>query len=137
MTKVILIYPKFPVAFKVNLPIGLLHLGTYLKNNGVSVKLIDCTVEANYKELIAQEIKDASCVGISVMTAQIPHTRELLSFIKDELKSSVPVVLGGVHPTLYPSQTIAENFVDYVVVGEGELTFLKFLGSTQPALRQS
>ncbi len=35
----------------------------------------------------------------------------------------VPIVWGGVHATATPAQTLREPFVDYVVVGEGEVTF--------------
>lgn len=124
MKKIVLIYPNFsPGAAGYTIPAGLLHLGTFLKSKGFDIKLIDCIVESNYKDLIAQEIKDAFCVGISALTLQIPIAREIAIFIKNKLKSNIPIVLGGVHPTLYPRQTILEPFLDFVVLGEGELAF--------------
>lgn len=127
LPKAILIYPRFPVALKFNIPIGLLHLATYLKAKGFEVKLIDCNIEDNYKGLIAEEIKDAICIGISVMTAQIIHARDLCVFIKNELNANMPLIMGGVHPTLYPQETLNEEFVDYVVIGEGELAMFNLL----------
>ena len=36
----------------------------------------------------------------------------------------MPVVLGGWHPSLLPDQTLAAEFVDVVVVGQGEEALL-------------
>lgn len=38
---------------------------------------------------------------------------------------SIPLVWGGVHPTILPEQTLANPLVDLVAVGEGELTTLE------------
>lgn len=131
MSKIVLIYPRFPIEFKLNIPIGLLHLGTYLKNNGFEVRIVDCTVQPRYKEIIEKEIRDATCIGISLMTAQIPHAREISRFIKGDLRCKALLIFGGVHPTLYPKKTIQEEFIDYVVVGEGELPLLSILNTVK------
>ena len=36
--------------------------------------------------------------------------------------ANIPIVLGGVHPSLLPEQTLQNELVDIVVVGEGERT---------------
>jgi radical SAM superfamily enzyme YgiQ (UPF0313 family) len=41
--------------------------------------------------------------------------------------SDVPVVWGGVHPTLLPEQTLKNPLVDIVVEGEGEMTFFRLV----------
>jgi len=38
-------------------------------------------------------------------------------------KKNSTVVWGGVHSTLLPKQTLENEFIDYVVIGEGEITF--------------
>src|SRR5579864_4571601 len=40
---------------------------------------------------------------------------------------SLPVILGGWHPSLLPDQTLAAEFVDVVVCGQGEDAFLEVL----------
>ncbi|MFC1504612.1 B12-binding domain-containing radical SAM protein [Spirochaetota bacterium] len=125
--KVLFIYPKFPVYLKSSIPVSFLHLGTFLRSKGYSVVLIDCIMEPDYMDLIAREAGDCLCIGISCMTSQIPHARDLCLYIRDELKIKVPIVFGGVHPTLYPEQTIQEPYIDYIVMGEGEISFLKLL----------
>lgn len=125
--KVLLIYPQFPRPLGVNIPLGLFHLATFLKSKQFEVKMIDCTMEEDYEDLIKEEIQDALCVGISSMTTQIPHARNIALFIKDRLKSKVPIIFGGVHPTLYPDQTVREPYIDYAVIGEGELALFNLL----------
>jgi len=64
-------------------------------------------------------------VGISVMTGiQTFHSAELSKKLKKT--SNIPVLWGGIHPSLLPEQCVKENYIDYVIVGEGELTVLEF-----------
>lgn len=39
--------------------------------------------------------------------------------------------MGGVHPTLFPEQTLKNALVDFVVIGEGEKTALELLNIMQ------
>jgi radical SAM superfamily enzyme YgiQ (UPF0313 family) len=59
-------------------------------------------------------------VGISSMSGR--QIRYALEFAKKVRTSnpSVPIIWGGVHPTLLPEQTIANEYVDVIVRGEGE-----------------
>ncbi len=43
--------------------------------------------------------------------------------------SRVPVVWGGVHSSLLPGQTLENEYVDFVIVGEGEETFLELVNA--------
>lgn len=127
--KILLIYPKF---YKVDFdaksfPLGLLSIGTLLEKEGYKVKLIDSLVEENPDELIKDELNDeVLMVGISVMTPQIPHALEISQAVK-KFNPKIPVVWGGIHPTLFPEQTIANELIDYLVVGEGEISFPKLI----------
>jgi len=132
MKKIILINPNFesPFIYKKNdirdspgIPRGILCIGTYLKKNGFDVKIIDRRLSESTLDYIQQEAKNALFVGISVMTSQI---RDAL-MVSDELKkvSDVPIVWGGIHPTLFPEQTCKDNSVDFVIFEEGEETSLE------------
>lgn len=132
MEKIVLINPNFesPFIYKNNdirdspgIPRGILCIGTYLKQNGYDIKIIDRRLSENTLEYIKQEAKDALWIGISVMTSQI---RDAL-MISDELKKNlqVPIVWGGIHPTLFPEQTCKDNSVDFVIFEEGEETSLE------------
>ena len=130
--KIILIYPRFhKVDFDAkSFPLGILAIGTLLEKQGYQVKLIDFLVEDNSWELLKKELsQDVLGVGLSVMTPQIAHALEIGRVVK-EYDQNIPIVWGGIHPTLFPEQTIVSPLIDFLIKGEGELSFprlLKFL----------
>ena len=123
MNKVLLVNPRLtrrPVRF--NIPVGLIYLGTELSQHGYDVNIVDANNTDNYGEFVPQVVKQAEgclAVGFSVMTAQIASGLEMSVAIKDA-HPDVPIIWGGVHPTLYPEQVASNEVVDYVVKGEGE-----------------
>lgn len=137
MSKVLLVYPASKPEHKGieldnyrlgELPIGLMSLAGYLESRGHSIKVIDARAypkdEVNRR--LIQEITEADCVGLSVMSIQVKHALALTELIKEQDRD-MPVVWGGIHPTLFPEQTIRDPSVDYVIHGEGEYTFNKLL----------
>jgi len=46
-------------------------------------------------------------------------------------QSSTPSICGGAHPTLYPEDTLAAEGIDYVCVGEGEVSFVEFVSALE------
>lgn len=111
---------------EVTLPLGILSVGSALKKAGFEVKLMNVTeknIEKATEEII---VLNPDFVGVSVMTGiQTKHSAELSKQIK-ALKSDLPIVWGGIHPSLLPEQCLGENYVDYVVIGEGEITITEF-----------
>src|SRR3989344_8679510 len=55
---------------------------------------------------------------------QTQHSAELSKKIKSI--NNIPIVWGGIHPTLLPRQCIEENYIDCLIRGEGELAILEF-----------
>ena len=99
-------------------PLSLLHLASFLIMGGYSVKILDMRLES----LSDFEIGKPLFVGISsIHGSQIRYGLEFARRVR-ALDSSIPLVWGGVHPTLLPEQTVASEFVDIVVRGEGEQT---------------
>jgi len=107
--------------------IGLLCLGAYLEKK-YPVKILDCRLIEDHIDAIKAEIKkgDIVCVGISVMTAQIEDALVLSEVVKS-VDKNMPIVWGGIHCTLFPESTCKDPLVDYVVVKEGEKTFLELV----------
>jgi magnesium-protoporphyrin IX monomethyl ester (oxidative) cyclase len=70
-------------------------------------------------------------VGVSCLwTADYPNARKISQIVKEI--DDIPVIFGGAHTTALPEEVLSNNTVDYVVIGEGELTLprlLKCLGS--------
>ncbi len=108
------------------LPLGILSVGSALKKKGYGIKLININekqIDDAVKKII--EIKP-DYIGVSVMTGiQTSHSAEFSKKIK-EVGGSIPVLWGGIHPSLLPEQCIKEDYIDYVIYGEGEMTILEF-----------
>jgi len=71
--------------------------------------------------VISQQSPDI--VGISITTAQYGSALNVSRLVKN-FNRDIPVVWGGVHPTILPDEVIKNSQVDIVVRGEGEYTFL-------------
>jgi radical SAM superfamily enzyme YgiQ (UPF0313 family) len=109
------------------LPISLLTIAAPLVKAGFSVKIIDQRLEKRWREILTEEIaKKPFLVGFSVMTGlQILNALEASRIVKE--KSQIPVVWGGVHPSLLPEQTLTHPLIDIVIVREGEETLLELV----------
>lgn len=123
MKKVLLIYPRLAdsIEEKALLPLSLLYISALLKD--VNVRIIDQRVDKNWeKELLDNLDEDVVCVGISSMTGpQLKHAIDISKTVKKVI--NVPVIWGGVHASLVSEQTLNNEFVDIVVIGEGDRTF--------------
>ena len=122
--KVVFFIPSFS-SIEATAPLGLLAISTPLLRAGYDVRIIDSTIAPDYKERILEEVKDALCLGISLVTGpMIQETVEVARMLK-ERDPEFPVILGGWHPSLLPTQTLAAEYVDVVVRGQGEDAMLE------------
>ena len=122
--KVVLFYPPYDGP-PLGAPVCLLSLAAPLRESGFEVSLIDGAIEPNWLNVVLRELRDALCLGISVLTG--PMIRGAVRMAKAVKKEApgVPVIFGGWHPSLLPGQTLQESYVDAVVRGQGELTLLE------------
>lgn len=65
---------------------------------------------------------EADLIGISAITGTAPRSYDLAAHFR---RRSIPVVLGGVHPTLMPDEAV--NHADTIVVGYAERTWPQLL----------
>ncbi|MHC1745270.1 MAG: glycosyltransferase [Syntrophobacteraceae bacterium] len=158
--KVVLIAPPryFPSAklcdytgFSKNL--GIAYIASMLRDHGVGVSVLDAFAlgASNFipvdlpngrvyrcglsYETIANAIpREAEIVGISVPFTNVSRiAAELGAYLKRCLPS-VKIVLGGVHPSVFPMESMTEG-VDFVVSGEGEFPMLALaLGETPSSI---
>lgn len=142
-SKVLLINPDpnpYVEASKVDFgaPMAILAIGTYLKHKGIGVSIIDARLYKGDRifKKIDQDMESVGLVGLSVMTAQIKEALRVSGYIKARYKD-VKIVWGGVHPTLFPEQTLASDLIDYIAIGEGDLTAYELAASLSGALGRS
>ena len=100
-------------------PFGALSIASTLAAGGLPVNLIDCRFYTKQEiwRRIETALPEMTVIGFSVMTVQIPHALELTNKIK-QTHPQIPVVWGGIHPTLFPDETLAHRSIDYVIEGE-------------------
>jgi anaerobic magnesium-protoporphyrin IX monomethyl ester cyclase len=125
--KVVLFYPPY-AGPPLGAPVCLLALAAPLLNAGFRVSLIDAAILPDFERVIAREIKDALCFGVSLVTGPMIRTAIRVSRQVREARPDLPIIFGGWHPSLVPEQTLREDFVDAVVRGQGELTLLEIAG---------
>lgn len=140
-------------------PMGLCHIAAYLKSikPDIALELYDADLapisERSYRsEYFADKHKDyvsrvsdlndpiwlevmefirgfsPDVLGISVMTASYVSSLILARLAKNAAPDC-KVVLGGKHVTALPEHALRDINVDYVVVGEGEITFTELIGN--------
>lgn len=122
-------------------PLGILYVAGAI-TDAYDVTILDSTCEGYYNseitgdeltygltdEQVRQRVEqaDPDIVGVSCMFSSTHeralHHCELVKETKD-----VPVVLGGIHPSLFPEETIIHDAVDIVIIGEGEIRFRQLL----------
>lgn len=109
---------------RVELPLSLLCPATPLDRQGYRIKIIDEFANPNWKrELLEALAQKPICFGVTCMTGpQILHALTASKLVRN-LYPGVPIIWGGIHASLLPEQTLANPYVDVVVVGEGEETF--------------
>src|SRR5438067_410476 len=122
--KLVFFFPAFS-STEATAPLGILAVSTPLLRAGYEVRLIDSTITPNFKARVMEELSDALCLAVSLVTG--PMIKETVDVAREakRLYPNLPVVLGGWHPSLLPDQTLASDCVDIVVVGQGEDAFLE------------
>ncbi len=91
-----------------------------------NIKLIDVRIHGK-KALLPYIRQKNILIGLSVLTGQsIKNALGIIRFIK-EINPSAQIILGGIHPTIQPEQTLASPLVDYIVTGPGETALKEFL----------
>ena len=129
MKEVVLFYPKpWPGEGSFGrIPYSLLHLYSYLQDDGYKISIVDERVVSDMSLYIRGLTGDFICFGISSFTGiQISNGLKISRLLKENFPD-VPVVWGGWHPSSMPEQTLSHPLVDIVVKGQGEETFRDLL----------
>jgi anaerobic magnesium-protoporphyrin IX monomethyl ester cyclase len=146
--RVLLIYPPVTcvgsgLVVTSHAPMGLMYLAAYIRQVGHEVRLLDALARGrnNIKKtkngvrsgMSWQQIKKdidsfkPEVIGLSVMfTAYYGDAIDLAKKIKKNYPK-IKIVFGGSHVSTNPKMVMRDKAIDYVVYGEGEMTFEKLL----------
>ena len=104
-------------------PYGVYLLATILIRHGYEVVVADLIAEGtNTIAKFSDDLGSCTLVGISATTLSWPTATEVISQLR-ESAPRVPIVIGGVHPTMFAEYIMQSFPVDYVICGEAEKSF--------------
>ncbi|MCG8671183.1 MAG: B12-binding domain-containing radical SAM protein, partial [Pseudomonadales bacterium] len=111
-------------------PLGLAYLASSLEKAGHEVDIIDAIALALSKEQVDNRIKkfNPKIVGITAMTPTILGALEAAKLAKD---NGCLTVIGGVHMSILPLETLQYDFIDFGIVGEGEESLVELCNALE------
>lgn len=115
-------------------------IASFIRKHNYSVKIIDADAENWTPEYIVGKIAEYNPILVSIIvlgtnpsassTPKMAAVREILRALKKKAPW-IKIVLGGLHPSALPEQTLREENADFVCQGEGFYTILKLLEALQ------
>lgn len=123
---------KFPTRtlrkIEPSIPLGVCYIAAMLEQEGFTVNIIDNELHGYSHEILANKILEytPSFVGFSVTSLSVYNAFKTAEFVKRK-DPQIVTIFGGPHATVLPESTITNEYVDYVVVGEGELVLPNLL----------
>ena len=128
----------------VTVPLGLAYLGAVLEQEGYEVAILDAIAEdwENVEFLtndiyrrglswdaIEKRVKQyhPEVVGITCpFTLRFENALKVAKIVK-KVNPDIVTVMGGMHPSVLPADVLCHPEVDFVIIGEGEYTFLALI----------
>jgi anaerobic magnesium-protoporphyrin IX monomethyl ester cyclase len=125
--KIVLVRPNYQ-SHIITPPLGLGYLASYLKQHAIEAVIVDGLRDSLSGEALFERTRAErpDVVGITCLTAFYHEAVALARRLKAE---GMKVILGGVHPTFLPYETLRDSCADFVVRGEGEIALRKLLES--------
>lgn len=125
-------------------PLGLAYIGATLGKAGYEVKILDCVANGQREGikldngeirygLTDTRIKDEianyqpDVVGVSCLFSNKMQDAHNVCRLVKEVNFKIETVMGGSHPSAMPEETLENENVNAVVIGDGELAFLELL----------
>jgi radical SAM superfamily enzyme YgiQ (UPF0313 family) len=100
---------------------GVYMLASMLRRHGHEVVVADLIALGSDRiDLYEQHIEEASLIGISSTSLSWPTAFSVIRQIR-QIRGDVPIVLGGIHATMFDRYLLRDFPVQYVVRGEAEV----------------
>jgi radical SAM superfamily enzyme YgiQ (UPF0313 family) len=116
------------------IPFGLLSLAAVIRRDlpDTSINVVDGMSENLPPDVLLDRILETrpDIVGISSFSYGINDTLLLSKWIK-KAKPDIKIILGGVHVTQLPHETIKNPNIDYIMRGEGEYSFRNLIAGKE------
>ncbi|MFH1996219.1 MAG: cobalamin-dependent protein, partial [Candidatus Omnitrophota bacterium] len=144
--RILLINPSTPSFIsnkEFNVPLNMLYLGAVLKKAQHNVVLLDLNIYRWRQGIDSPELYDTimtdavarhrpQLIGIGCpFSGNILEVLQVACTIKRFTKT-VPIVIGGIHPTLFPEEILMHNScIDWIIIGEGESSLVSLVATIE------
>jgi radical SAM superfamily enzyme YgiQ (UPF0313 family) len=118
--KIVLYNPR---AVFFTMPLALLAIGSELDPEKFQVVTIDGRLDPDAEATLAREVRDAVCLGVTVLTGAPISDALRMSRAAKRVRADLPVIWGGWHPSMFARECLEDPSVDVTVQGQGEDTF--------------
>jgi radical SAM superfamily enzyme YgiQ (UPF0313 family) len=109
------------------IPVGLLSIAGVLRQNKYDVAVFNAGFKAKdklgYTKKFLLDYKP-DIIGLGFPTDAFESAVSIAKLVKESNKNTI-IIVGGIHPTAMPNDTLKVSYFDYLVHGEGELTILE------------
>lgn len=104
-------------------PFGLAFVAKYLMKAGHQVELLDIDTNRLSKEEVVKELDKYSCdvIGTGGMVTVYKYLKWLVPVLRKKFPQA-KIMVGGSLPTSAPETTLNGLDIDFIVIGEGEIT---------------
>ena len=116
------------------IPLGIMSIASYVRSKGFSVEILVDNIWGLKKRLAKMDLR-RTVVGFSAPPDIVEDAIELCDWLKTRQSPEIYCLLGGVHATSMPRETLAASRFDCLVQGEGEATVLASMQSASRAVR--
>ncbi len=110
------------------IPLSLLAISRFINFKKYDVFIIDQKIDGweNKLKFILNN-RSVFLFGITALTGYQLYFATLIAKYVKYKRPDIKIVFGGSHATALPEQLLKEDFVDFVIIGEGELPFPKLV----------
>jgi anaerobic magnesium-protoporphyrin IX monomethyl ester cyclase len=130
MLKVAMVYPlPSPSSPQHNSALSVIYPGRAAEDAGHEVTFWDARIFN--EEALWANVQRADVVAISSLSGYMLSEAMRIAKEVRRRRPTTPIIWGGVHVTFQPIQSLKEDIVDYVVIGEGEVRFPKLIAAIE------
>lgn len=131
--RILLIKASNPTKFNnlLTFPLGIMYLSACLmkERRDVDLRILDLRLEpARWRYRLKDILMDykPDIIGISALTIELNSLKNVAEIAKRNNPETI-VIAGGPHVSAYPLEVLEDRNIDYIVIGEGEITFLELI----------
>jgi len=128
--RVLLVQPyTFTIRGLPQIPLALMYVGGHAERSGHMVKILDRNLETGARRIIDDFRPDV--VGVTSLTGKMILDGIRISRYVREKFPNAKIVWGGIHASTLPEVTLQEDCIDFLVIGEGEESFVELLSALE------